>query len=298
MADKIGHFIINHDLSFADQTSILMGHGMVKFLNGSARFDDTWKLISDQSLSFSGCDYKIVELTAFKKTILLSRLNFLGLDAVLPWTFINQKENNEQHVLTEWLDLLNKRFWELDILAKSNSSNARFLLYNTKVSKIIGSIIRELSDSKDNFKVLNNKSSKINKVIRDVDIENISVSENVKNIQIIDSNQAKISGKIPLGGRMAVGSKVPMKICLSVKIKMSENNNIRENRGDILGMISNFVDGIKSLDNVKFVVKGYNHINITFPGEAEDSFLGGQNCILGRFAHLSKIAILSLSANF
>ena len=293
--DKIYNSRISNELSFADQIYLLMSNDIDTFLKRSARFDDTWDLFSDKSLCFKGGDYKVLEFNQLKKKIGISRLSFLGLDGLLPWTFINSNLNFKDDILGNWIDVLNKRFWELDVLAKSVTSNARFLLHNAQASKMIGSVIRQFS--KTSSLHMTNKGN----ISQFIDENNgfkgydLSVNENLIKVRISKKNHTLISGMKHLGERCSIGSSIPMKLGSIYNIKLNNLNDIRNNSTYMSTIVSKIKDRINLIAEVKFGLKGFNRINVKFPGEPEDGCLGTRYCILGKYAHLSSHSNLSIS---
>lgn len=295
MIDRTYNSLISNELSFADQIYLLMSNDIDKFLKRNARFDDTWDLFSDKSLCFKGGDYKVLEFNQLKKKICVSRLTFLGLDGLLPWTFINSNLNHKEDIFANWIDVLNKRFWELDILAKSYTSNARFLLHNIQASKMIGSVIRQFSKTSSLHMQNKGKPSQFVDENNSLTGHDLFINENLIKVRISNKNHAIISGMKHLGERFSIGSSIPMKLGSTYNMKLNNQNDIRKNSTYISTIISKIKDRNNLVAEVKFGLKGFNRINVKFPGEPEDGCLGTQYCILGKYAHLSSHSNLSIS---
>lgn len=286
-------FKINYSLTFSEQVLLILAKDAEGFVKNHARFNSNWIIKSDKTLGFTVSDYRIQTDESSKIVICLSRLSFLGLHSPLPWSFINEQSETVEDCHHDWLDLINKRFWELDFLAKTAQSDLRFLSLSKRNSDNVGGMVRLVKNGNENISALSVKDE-LKKILGDFTLCTESLIPLSLKIKISESNLSYLSKDTRIGKRCALGGYTRMQNGYSMTIDVLEGNLIRENYEKVMDskhlLSLLFVLGL----NTKRVIPMRNKLVIRFNGQLQDKVLGSKSCCLGRFSHIGTSKMLEI----
>jgi hypothetical protein len=289
----MSRFKINYSLTFSEQVLLMLAADAERFIQNHARFKSNWVIKSDKTLGFTVSDYRIQTDISSKNVIYVSRLSFLGLHSPLPWSFINDQRESDDDYHHDWLDLINKRFWELDFLAKTAQSDLRFLSLSRRNFDNIGGVIRLINSKNKNI----NKLSVLDELKQLVGDSTSSTTSPVpmrSMVRISDRNLGYLSRGSTIGYRCALGNYTSMLNGYKMIITLSENNKFRENHDEFVQSKHLLSLILMNALNSKRIVPMQNQLIIRLNGDLQDKILSGKSCTLGIFSHIGKSKMLEI----